>query len=313
MYLSPLVDVNEIDLTTTIPAVATSIGVLVIRNSWKGPEAKVQLINDIDELTEVFGVPMDDSYEDIMAGAGFLQYGNNLYCTRVLAPSATFAGAYGTVVSGGTFTPYVSGNAYQLSDLDSQDPDEFGNEETTFDVGRPENGSEMAFIAQSRGEWGDYVQIAIIGRDTYNGIRQGTLAATLGISASLYDDVDQAVDTAFSDNKQFLIVVKAAKQQNITKNPIPYEVVEAHLVSSDPTAVNDTGANIFVENWINDNSRYIRVATTAAFKNKSYKNKYQTTYTNLGGGVRNQGDSIADGDIIAAYELYADPEFIRVL
>jgi hypothetical protein len=63
--------------------------------------------------------------------------------------------------------------------LDSLDPDEFGNEETTFDVGRPENGSDMAFIAQSRGEWGNYVQIAIVGRDAYNGVRAGTAAATL--------------------------------------------------------------------------------------------------------------------------------------
>jgi phage tail sheath protein FI len=322
MYLSPLVDVKEIDLTTTIPAVATSIGVHVLRNTWKGPELKVQLINDVDELIETFGVPEEDvstgsfqhgqSYEDILAGVGFLQYGSNLYCTRVLAPSATFAGAYGTIVSGGTLTQYVSGNAYQLSDLDSQDPDEFGNEETTFDVGRPDNGSEIAFIAKSRGEWGNYVQIAIIGRDVYNGVRAGTLASTLGISATLYDDIDQAVDSSFNTNKQFIILVKAAKQLNINKNPIPYEVVEAHLVSSDPTEVNDEGANIFVENWINSNSSYIRVATTAAFKNKSYKQKYMVDYVNLGGGCREQGDSVVDGDIIEAFELYSDPESIDV-
>ena len=150
MYLSPLVDVNEIDLTTTIPAVATSIGVLVLRDTWKGPELKTQLINDVDELIETFGQPEDavasgyqhgQSYEDILAGVGFLQYGNNLYCTRVLAPSATFSGAYGTVASGGTFTQYTSANGYQLSDFASEDPDEFGDEDTTFDVGRPENGS----------------------------------------------------------------------------------------------------------------------------------------------------------------------------
>jgi hypothetical protein len=50
-------------------------------------------------------------------------------------------------------------------------------------------------------------------------------------------------------------------------------VVEVHLVSSDPTEVNDEGANIFVENWINDNSQYIRVATTASFKNKVIRKK----------------------------------------
>ena len=320
MYLSPLVDVNEVDLTTTIPAVATSIGVIILRDTWKGPELKKQLINNVDELIETFGIPEEantdeyhgQSYEDLLAGAGFLQYGTNLYCTRVLAPSATFSGAYGTVASGGTFTQYTSANGYQLSDLASQDPDEFGNEDSTFDVGKPENGSQMAFIAQSRGDWGNYVQIAIVGRDTYNGVRQGTSAASLGISATLYDDLDQEVDVAFSNDREFIVLVKAAKQTNVNKNPVPYEIVEAHLVSSDPTAIDDQGVNIFVENWINDNSSYIRVATTAAFKNTSFKNKYQTTYTNLGGGVRGQGDTVADGDIIEALELYQDPESIDV-
>jgi len=325
LYLSPLVDVKEIDLSTTIPAVATSIGVHVLRDTWKGPELKTQLINSVDELIETFGIPEEalsvatdtfstrgQSYEDILAGVGFLQYGNNLYCTRVLAPSATFAGAYGTIASGSIFTQYTSANGYQLSDLDSLDPDEFGNEDTTFDAGRPENGSEIAFIAKSRGEWGNYIKIAVVGRDTYNGVREGTTAATLGISATLYDDLNEEVDVAFSDNKQFLILVKRAKQTNINSSPIPYEIVEAHLVSSDPTAVDDEGANIFVENWINDNSEYIRVATTAAFRNKNFKNLYQTTYTNLGGGVRSNSDSVLDGDIIDAFELYQDPESIDV-
>jgi len=110
MYLSPLVDVNEIDLSTTIPAVATSIGVIILRDTWKGPELKVQLVNSIDELIDTFGRPEEalsvsangfskrgQSYEDLLSAAGFLQFGQNLYCTRVLAPSATFAGCYGTV------------------------------------------------------------------------------------------------------------------------------------------------------------------------------------------------------------------------
>jgi hypothetical protein len=140
MYLSPLVDVNEIDLTTTIPAVATSIGVLILRDTWKGPELKTQLVNDIDELIDTFGRPEEalsaanlanfsargQSYEDIMAGAGFLQFGSNLYCTRVLAPSATFSGAYGTLSTAVSATgvgnrditaQYTSANAYQLTDF----------------------------------------------------------------------------------------------------------------------------------------------------------------------------------------------------
>ncbi len=321
MYLSPLVDVNEIDLTTTIPAVATSIAVNILRDTWKGPELKVKLINTVDELIQTFGRPEGasttdyhgQSYEDILSSVGFLQYGNNLYCTRVLAPSATFAGAYGTIASGGTFTQYTSANGYQLSDLDSKDPDDFGNESIVFDAGRADNGSEMAIIASSRGDWGNYVKVAIIGRNTYNDVRAGSLAASaIGISSDMYDDISDSVDAHFDSDKQFLVLVKRAKQENINKSNIPYELVEVHLVSSDTQAIDDTGANTFVENWINTNSLYIRVAVTASFKNKNLKNLYQGDYTTLGGGIRNQGDSIRDADIMDALDLYADPETIDV-
>lgn len=312
MYLSPLVDVNEIDLTTTIPAVATSIGVIVLRNTWKGPELKTQLVNTLDELTEIFGTPNDNSYEDIIAAAGFLQFGNNLYCTRALAPSATFAGAFGTIASGSTLTQYASGNAYQLSDFASEDPDEFDQESTVFDPGRPDNGSEFSFIANSRGNWGNYVQVAVLGRQTYNDIRRGIDAATVGVSATLYDDVSLQVDTAFDDDKQFLVVVRAAEQEDVNKNVIPYSIVETFLVSSDPNSRDDEGATMYAPNVINDQSSYIRVAVAGSFLNKSFKNKYMVNYSNLGGGVLNQGDTVSDSDIIEAYELYADPETIDV-
>lgn len=327
MYLSPLVDVNEIDLTTTIPAVATSIGVTVLRDSWKGPELKVQLVNDIDELIEKFGRPEEadtvnnihgQSYEDILAAAGFLQFGTNLYCTRALAPSATFAGAYGTITAPSAGGPMLSGyttaNGYQLSSLDSKDPDEFGDEAAVFDAGTPENGSEMAFIASSRGEWGNYVQIALVGRNTYNGVRQASTAVSLGISATLYDDLDDQVDAAFNDDREFLIIIKRAKQENINKATVPYDVVEVHLVSSDPTAIDDTGANIFVENWINNNSEYIRVATTAVFRNKDFSTLSNVNYINLAGGARSQGasESVTDAAIMSALDLYSDPETIDV-
>lgn len=91
-YLSPLVDVNEIDLSTTIPAVATSIGVITLRNAFKGPENKQTLVTDEMDLIRVFGEPTDKSYEDLMSATGFLKFGNKLYCTRVMPDDARFAG-----------------------------------------------------------------------------------------------------------------------------------------------------------------------------------------------------------------------------
>jgi len=317
LYLSPLVDVNEIDLSTTIPAVATSIGVLVLRNTWKGPELKRQLVNNIDELIEIFGEPEDASYQDIFSGIGFLKYGINLYCTRALAPSATFAGLYGITASAGTLTQYTSGNAYQLSDFASEDSDEFNNESTVFDPGRPDFGAEVAFIAKDRGEWGDYVQLAYVGRDVYNGIRRGATASSLGISTTLYDDVadiDKAFNTDNTGLKQFLVIVRTAQQEDLNKSPIPYQVVESHLVSTDPRSIDDGGQNTYAPIWINIVSDVIRMAASqsAGFDNKNMSAVYTADYSNMGGGVRDQGDSVTDADIIEAYELYCDPEVVDV-
>ncbi len=106
-YLSPLVDVNEIDLSTTIPAVATSIGVIVLRNTFKGPENKQILVTDETDLTRVFGEPTDTSYEDIMSATGFLKFGNKLYCTRVMPDDARFA--TNKIDNTGTSTNLVTG------------------------------------------------------------------------------------------------------------------------------------------------------------------------------------------------------------
>ena len=106
MYLSPQVAVQEIDLSTTIPAVATSIGALVLRDTYKGPELKQTLITSENELIDIFGKPrkrvydhdgvgstLSNCYRDIFSAIGYLKYGNKLYCTRVMSPSATFAGS----------------------------------------------------------------------------------------------------------------------------------------------------------------------------------------------------------------------------
>jgi hypothetical protein len=99
-YLSPLVDVNEIDLSTTIPAVATSIGVIALRNTYKGAEGKQTFVTDEQDLIRAFGEPESVSYEDVLSALGFLKYGNKLYGTRVMSDDATLAGVTIPVGSG---------------------------------------------------------------------------------------------------------------------------------------------------------------------------------------------------------------------
>jgi len=302
LYLSPLVDVNEIDLSTTIPAVATSVGVTVLRNTWKGYEKKQKLITSVDELINTFGEPTDDSYEDILSATGFLKYGSTLYCTRVMPPSATFAGIHGIPSSGDVFESYPSSAAYVLSDFESKDTDDFGEEDVVFSAGRPDAESTMSIIARDRGTNGNFTKVAIIGRDKFEAIKKLTgttqaTTATSGVSATLYNDIGNA-DFSFDNDNQFLVFVRSVDQEDINKTLLPYSVKEVMLVSTNPREVDDEGSNLFCENYINSNSSYIRMAVIAAFKDSDMSEKYSVDYVSLGDAT--DSSDVSDADIIEA-------------
>ena len=87
--LSAGVNVSEIDLTTVVPSVATSIGALAGPFQW-GPANTVVTIPDENRLVAIFGKPNANSvgaggnqYEYWFSAANFLAYSNNLKIVRV--------------------------------------------------------------------------------------------------------------------------------------------------------------------------------------------------------------------------------------
>jgi hypothetical protein len=324
-YLSPLVQVNEIDLTTTIPAVSTSIGALVIRKSWKGPELKKQLISTLEELIDIFGEPTTYSYKDIFSAIGYLKYGNKLYCTRVMPSTSTFAGIYGNVGtnvnSAATFNAYTDGQSFVLSDFDSEDPDKFHDEIFQFQS-LPTSGSDISIIANSRGEWGNYTKVAIIDYDTYNiaasavgGSYTNYIAAGGILSRDIWENLDN-IDYPIESRREFVVIVLSADQEDLHKTTIPYNNREVFYVSVDENKTDDEGRNIFAPNVINRNSKYIRIALSSSVVNTDF---YCATidYETLGGGLNDFTAWDADSDLedsacIEAYDLYENDEEIDV-
>jgi len=86
--LSPGVNVSEIDLTTVIPSVATSIGAFVGPFAW-GPASEITTISDEVRLTNTFGKPDSTNYEYWFSAANFLAYGNNLKVVRAINTSTS--------------------------------------------------------------------------------------------------------------------------------------------------------------------------------------------------------------------------------
>ena len=96
--LSPGVNVSEIDLTTIVPSVATSIGAFAGQFAW-GPVGEVITVSDEVRLVDRFGKPDSTNYEYWFSAANFLAYSNNLKVVRAANTTSTLnATANGTGV-----------------------------------------------------------------------------------------------------------------------------------------------------------------------------------------------------------------------
>ena len=81
--LSPGVNVSEIDLTTIVPSVATSIGAFAGPFAW-GPADEIITVSDEVRLADRFGKPNNTNYEYWFSAANFLAYTNTLKIVRAI-------------------------------------------------------------------------------------------------------------------------------------------------------------------------------------------------------------------------------------
>ena len=86
--LSPGVNVSEIDLTTIVPSVATSIGGIAGNFNW-GPVNEVVTVSDEIQLVSRFGKPDNTNNEYWFSAANFLAYSNNLKIVRAANTTST--------------------------------------------------------------------------------------------------------------------------------------------------------------------------------------------------------------------------------
>ncbi len=88
--VSPSVIVREVDLTTSIPAIATPPAAIAGVFRW-GPTDERVLISSENNLVSVFGKPSDFNAETFFTAADYLSYSNALYVVRVADASANTA------------------------------------------------------------------------------------------------------------------------------------------------------------------------------------------------------------------------------
>ena len=149
--VSPGVQVREFDLTTVVPAVATTEGAIAGVFSW-GPVEKIGLVSSERDLVNKYGEPTDNNFETFFTAASFLAYGNQLYVSRAVDDTAFNATAnvgvvantlvrnddhYDSLTFGDSDLLYIAkypgslGNSLQISVCDSADA--YSNNHTNSD------------------------------------------------------------------------------------------------------------------------------------------------------------------------------------
>lgn len=160
--VSPGINVSEIDLTTIVPAVATTQGALGGVFRW-GPIGQPILIDSEVSLVNRFGKPTNFNAETWFTAASFLAYGNQLYISRAANTTSTNVaiGTWTSVAYNGsapTANTLVSAT-FNVTNQDDYDTKLAANSFATANA-------SVLFIARYPGIVGDSLKVSMI--DTVN-------------------------------------------------------------------------------------------------------------------------------------------------
>ena len=88
IQVSPGINISEVDLTTTVPPVSTSVGGIGGVFGW-GPIGEATLVTNETDLVSKFGEPTSLNPETFLTAASFLAYSSALYVSRAANTTST--------------------------------------------------------------------------------------------------------------------------------------------------------------------------------------------------------------------------------
>ncbi len=302
--LSPAVVVNEIDLTTTVPAVATSIGALVGDFSW-GPVNEIVTVDSEKRLVQTFGTPSETNFKSFFTASNFISYSKNLKVVRVIDETtddlAVNASCEVDATKIGTATDSVEAGTSPTAVLIKNEDD--------YDVNIGTVAADVAFIAKYPGIYGNRIKVSAMSLDD---------GETTQVNFDAWDHADEFAYAP--EANEFFVVVE-----------LDDVVVERFEVSRDISALDYTGSSKYCANVINRQSNYLWIVPDAiclqddgvsasATYNGTLTTGYTVTpinFTTGTAGVVLEGgvdpvlanvSSLDPGDYQNGWDLFADAE-----
>jgi phage tail sheath protein FI len=291
--LSPGVNVSEIDLTTIVPSVATSIGAFAGPFTW-GPVGEITTISDEVKLVNTFGKPTADTivaggnqYEYWFSASNFLAYTNNLKVVRAANTSSTFNAT-------------ANGAAVLIKNKSDYEANYSGGANTYG-----------AFASRYAGALGNSIKVSIADANTYATWNVTTVS---GNTNTLFTSAPGTSSYASAKGATFDEVHICVIDEDGLFTGTANTVLETFPFASKASDAKDSNGNSnYYKNVIASQSKYVysmahptntagNLAWGSAISANSYANLTSALSTSLTGG--------ADGNIVTANVVTAYDSFI---
>ena len=293
--LSPGVNVSEIDLTTIVPSVPTSIGAFAGPFAW-GPIGVITTISDEVRLADTFGTPDSTVYEYWFSAANFLAYSNNLKVVRAASIASTLNAVANTTAAAAV--------------LIKNDDDWLAN----YSSGSVARGE---FAARYAGALGNSLLVSMADANSYSTWAYATQFQTTPNTSTFVANQGGANDEIH------IIVVDEDGKFTGTQGTV---LEKYAYVSKASDAKDDSGNTNYYVNVLANKSRYIHWLshptgnTTATYANASSNwgsAASNVPFTKLAANVTLSLASGADGtvstaNVVTAYDLFDPAESVDI-
>jgi hypothetical protein len=294
-FLSPGVNVSEIDLTTIVPAVGTTEGAYAGNFVWGPMDAIVNISNEV-ELVNTFGKPDANTFKSFFTCANFLSYARNLRIVRASNTNSLNA------TSNGSGILIKNRDAYDINYLN---------------VPAASNAKGM-FAARYPGTLGNSLKVSLwasANSTAYAGWEYAEQFDGPTGTSTYVANVGGA-----NDEMHIIVVDEDGKFTGIANTVLE----KFSYLSKASDAKNDDGSSKYYVNAINDRSRYIYIlnhalneadanADTSTWGLPASGTEFSESNTSYTSSLTDGIDyNPTDGDITQAYDKFANAEEVDV-
>ena len=280
--LSPGVNISEVDLTTVVPSVATTIGGLAGAFTW-GPANEITIISDETQLVDRFGKPDANTFQTFFTAANFLSYGSDLRIVRAVGAGAKNATANSTA------TTVLIENI------------------TDYEQSHSSNGTS-SFHAKWAGAVGNSIRVEMADSSSYSGWTSYKAQFDSAPATSTY-----ATQRGALNDELHIIVIDVTGRISGTANTV---IEKFGYVSKASDSKNSDGTSNYYKDVLNSRSKYIwwgghlganwGTAATGAVSYAVVATAYASTFV---GGF---DDTPVAANTNTAYGKFANPDAVDV-